>query len=68
MTKILSNYIYYFKTVMIGGPIEMSIFLITPSLDVILNYNQILDLDWGPREKSCPGAPQTLKTALLGQA
>ena len=43
---------------------EISIFLITQSLDVILNYNQILDLDWGPREKSCPGAPHALKTAL----
>ena len=43
----------------------MSIFMITQSLGVILNYNQNLDLDWGPREKSCPGAPQTLKTALL---
>ena len=42
---ILSIDIFYFKTVIIGGPIEMSIFLITPSLDIILNYNQILDLD-----------------------
>ena len=38
--------------------------MITQSLDVILNYKQILDLDWGPREKSCPGAPHALKTAL----
>ena len=44
--------------------IEISIFFITQSLDVILNDKQIFYLDWGPRAKSCPGAPHNLKTAL----